>query len=95
MSPRGDSGWQSVDEPILVHTRFDSGGRVQPMAFVWDQRTWSVAEWGRQWLQPTERAAQYRCFLIRTASGDTFEIRLDLCTLAWRLRRTWLQPRCA
>jgi len=89
------SEWQFVDEPIMVQARFDDHGQVQPVAFVWRNRTRYIAEQGRQWEEGTDTDVRCRCFLVRTANGDTFELRLDVKTLHWRLHRARLQPQLA
>jgi hypothetical protein len=89
------SQYHIVDEPIMVQARFDVEGQPHPVAFVWRNRTRYIAERGRQWLEPAGSDARFHCFLVRAASGDTFELRLDLRTLVWRLHRAWVQPRSA
>ena len=89
------SQWQLVDEPIMVQARFDAQGRVWPVAFVWRNRTRYITEQGRQWVEGADSDAPCRCFLVRAANGDTFELRLELKTLRWWLHRAWLQPQLA
>ncbi|MBC8446785.1 MAG: hypothetical protein H8D78_03455 [Chloroflexi bacterium] len=84
--------WQFVDEPIMVQARFDAQGRTQPVAFVWRNRTRYVTDVGREWVDETNGDAPRRCFLVRAANGDTFELRLELKTLRWRLHRACFQP---
>ncbi|MDH7485055.1 MAG: hypothetical protein QHJ81_02130 [Anaerolineae bacterium] len=86
------TAWQFVDEPIVVQARFDAQGQVRPVAFVWRSRTRYITEWGRQWVEETGADAPRRCFLVQTASGDTFELQLELKTLRWWLHRACLQP---
>jgi len=86
--------WKFIDEPIVVQARFDHEGKVQPVSFVWRSHTRYIADLGRQWLDETGEAP-VRCFLVRTACGDTFELHLELPALRWVLHRAWIQPRAA
>jgi len=86
--------WKLVDEPVTVQARFDPEGRVHPVAFVWRDRTCHIADRGRQWLDETGEKP-VRCFLVRTACGDTFELHLELSALRWILHRAWIQPSAA
>jgi hypothetical protein len=87
--------WTLVDEPITVQARFDLEGGVQPVAFIWNGRTRYIADLGRQWLDDAGEASTARGFLVRSACGDTFELRLELPALRWLLHRAWIQPRAA
>ena len=89
------SQWQFVDEPVMVQARFNAQGRAQPVAFVWRNRTRYITDQGRDWVEEADSDAPCRCFLVQAANGDTFELRLELKTLCWRLHRAWLQPRSA
>ena len=89
------SEWQLVDEPIMVQARFDAQGRVWPVAFVWRNRTRYITDWGREWVEEADADTPCRCFLVQTANGDTFELRLELKTLRWRLHRASLRPQWA
>lgn len=77
-----------IDEPVLVQARFLPGGRVQPTAFGWRERTRYLAGLGRQWNEDAH-GQTWRCFLAQTASGDTVELRWQPITHEWRLWRAW------
>lgn len=89
------TAWKLVDEPIAVQARFDSQGQVQPVAFIWGGRTRYIADLGRQWLDDVGAGLTVRGFLVRSACGDTFELRLELPALRWVLHRAWIQPSAA
>ncbi len=78
-----------VGEPILVQARFPPDGGIQPTAFIWRNRTRYVASLGRQWEEEAE-GIRWRCYLVQSPNGDTFELRLDLARMAWVLARAWL-----
>jgi len=77
-----------VNEPIFVQARFLPDGQIQPVAFVWRGRTRYIADIGRQWSEEIE-GAHWRCYLVRTQTADTFELRLDLEAGRWVLARAW------
>ena len=77
-----------VDEPITVQVRFAPGGHVQPVAFVWRERTRYLAGLGRQWSETVD-GREWRCFLAQTASGDTVDLRWNRQSNEWRLHRAW------
>jgi hypothetical protein len=79
-----------VDEPILVQARFLPDGRVQPTAFIWRGRTRYIADLGRQWEEEKD-GITWRCYLARTPTSETFELRLDVTGGRWRLARAWQQ----
>ena len=66
-----------INEPILVQARFLPDGRVLPTAFIWRERTRYIADHGRQW-EETVDDMTWRCYLIRTPTGETFELRYAL-----------------
>jgi hypothetical protein len=80
-----------VGEPILVQARFLPEGGVQPAAFIWRNRTRYIAALGRQWEEETE-TAHWRCFMVQTPTGETFELRLDRAAMRWVLARAWINP---
>jgi hypothetical protein len=80
-----------VGEPILVQARFLPDGRVQPTAFIWHDRTRYVASLGREWSEEGGEA-RWRCYLVQTPNGETFELHLDLTAMRWILARAWLHP---
>lgn len=77
-----------VNEPILVQARFLADGRVQPTAFVWRERTRYIADWGRQWDEEAD-GVSWRCYLVRTPTQATFELRYAAARGQWLLARAW------
>ena len=66
-----------INEPILVQARFLPDGQVLPTAFIWRERTRYIADHGRQW-EETVDDTTWRCYLTRTPTGETFELRYAL-----------------
>jgi len=83
-----------INEPILVQARFRPDGTVQPTAFTWRERTRPITDWGRQWDELCD-GFQWRCYLVRTADGETFELRCAAATGRWLLHRAWLRNAAA
>ncbi|MCU0502228.1 MAG: DUF6504 family protein [Anaerolineae bacterium] len=79
-----------IDEPILVQARLLPDGGAQPTAFIWRERTYLIADWGRQW-QEEAGGAMWRCYLVRTPNLETFELRLNRAAGRWVLSRAWLK----
>jgi hypothetical protein len=77
-----------VHEPVLVQARFQPDGRMQPTAFIWQNRTRYISDLGRQW-QETSEGATWHCFLVQTPSLETFELRYDPSSGRWLLERAW------
>jgi hypothetical protein len=82
---------EDVGEPILVQARFLPAGGLQPTAFIWRNRTWRVAALGREWEEEAEET-RWRCYMVQTATGESFELRLDLAAMRWVLARAWVNP---
>jgi hypothetical protein len=87
---RGVTLPEYLDEPILVQARFLPEGGVQPAAFIWRNRTRYIAAVGRQWEEEVE-GTLWRCYMVQTPNGETFELRLDPAGMRWVLARTWLK----
>lgn len=77
-----------INEPILVQARFLADGGVQPTAFIWRNRTRYIADLGRQW-DETASGATWRCYLVRTPTQETFELRYSPAEGRWVLARAW------
>ncbi len=77
-----------INEPILVQARFLPEGRVQPTAFIWRERTRYIADWGREWREEAGGVA-WRCYLVRTPSLQTFELRFAPAEGRWVAWRMW------
>lgn len=86
---------QFIDEPVLVQARLLSDGAMRPDAFVWRGRAYAIADWGRQW-DETSEGTRWRCYLVRAADGETFELRCAPEAGRWLLHRAWPRaPRAA
>jgi hypothetical protein len=83
-----------INEPILVQARFLPDGQVLPTAFIWRQRTRYIADHGRHWEEVVEGIA-WRCYLVRTPTSETFELRCALAEGRWVLYRAWGAARAA
>ncbi|MDQ1300381.1 MAG: hypothetical protein QG637_298 [Chloroflexota bacterium] len=81
---------QFIDEPVLVQVRLPPAGGVRPVAFAWRERTRVIVDIGRQW-DETSDGVGWRCYLVRTANRETFELRFAAATGAWLLHRAWLR----
>jgi hypothetical protein len=77
-----------IDEPILVQARLLPDGGAQPTAFIWRERTYLIADWGRQW-QEDAGGAIWSYYLVRTSNLETFELRLNWAAGQWVLARVW------
>jgi hypothetical protein len=78
-----DNVWYG-NEPVMVEAHLLAGGKVQPTAFNWRGRRWSVAGLGRQWDE-----ADGRHVLVVTSDGSRFELCLATHARDWRLLRAW------
>jgi hypothetical protein len=78
-----------INEPILVQARFAADGAVTPTAFIWRQRTRYVTDWGRTW-EEQAGGVTWRCYLVRTAAADTFELCYAPAEGRWMLTRAWV-----
>ncbi len=83
---------QFIDEPVLVQVRLLPDGAVQPVAFVWRDRTRPIIDLGRQWDEMRD-GIQWRCYLARTEDRKTFELRFASATGRWLLHRAWLREK--
>ncbi len=77
-----------INEPILVQARFLADGGVQPTAFIWRNRTRYIADLGRQWAEPAG-GVTWRCYLVRTPTQETFDLRYAPAEGRWVLARAW------
>ena len=77
-----------INEPILVQARFLPEGGVQPTAFIWRSRTRYVSDLGRQW-QEDMGGYTWHCYLVRTPSGETFELRYAPAEGRWVAWKAW------
>ena len=77
-----------IVEPIRVQARFRPDGTVQPTAFIWRDRTRAIADWGRQWPEEAD-GVNWCCYLVRTPTLETFELRYAPVEGRWVLWRAW------
>ncbi len=82
---------QFIDDPVRVQTAIQSDGETLPVAFVWRTRLYAIADHGRRW-DEADAGVDWRCYLVRSPTGDTFELRCAADTGRWVLHRAWLQP---
>ncbi len=78
-----------VNEPVVVESRFLPGGEIEPTAFIWQGQTRRIVDHGRQW-QEEDGGQTWHCYLVRSASNETFELKLDPAGGRWVLGRAWL-----
>lgn len=72
------------EEPVAVEARFLPDGKIQPTAFTWRRRHWTVTGLGRQWDETDGRHV-----LVMTPDGSRFELCLIASQGSWRLLRAW------
>jgi len=70
-------------EAVEVEARFDTHGRVTPLKFVWEGRTYLVDSTGRRW-----EDAQGQHLLVMIPGGQVFELLFAPLERRWYLRRT-------
>jgi hypothetical protein len=78
-----------INEPVMVQARNRADGAFEPTAFLWRDRGVSIADWGREW-DAEDQGATWRCYLVRNATGETFELRYSAAEGRWLLCRAWL-----
>lgn len=77
-----------VDEPVVVQSDIRSQDQGRPAAFTWRGRPYEIVDWGREWDEEIA-GVTWRCYLVRTAVPDTFELRRNGTTGQWVLARAW------
>lgn len=85
------SEMEFINEPILVEARLLPDGQAQPIAFRWRNQVHRIVDTGRQWQEQADETT-WQCYLVRTADGSTFDLRLDEAGARWLLARAWLAP---
>jgi len=78
-----------INEPILVQASFLPDGRVLPTAFIWRERTRYLTDHGREWEEQAD-GITWRCYLVHTPPGDTFELRYAPAEGRWVVWKAWL-----
>lgn len=66
-------------ETIEVTARFDLEGRITPLQFTWQGRTYTIDSTGRRW----EDDARRRRFLVMAPVERVFELVFDPSDLRW------------
>ena len=74
------------DEVVTVEAHFLPDGKVQPIAFIWRGRRWSVTGVGRQWDDADGK------HVLVVSDGSRFELCLTSVQGNWRLLRAWERP---
>ena len=77
-----------IDEPVSVDVQVRSDGTATPLGFAWRSRRYRIESWGRQRTE-TKDSRTWRCYLVQTAGGETWELCRDMETAQWRLARHW------
>jgi hypothetical protein len=72
---------------LEVDARFHSDRRIEPVAFMLDGLWVEVVEVGRSWWEAPPDTAYH--VLVRTASGDRYQLGLSGRTLAWSIEARW------
>ncbi|HEX9780618.1 MAG TPA: hypothetical protein VGB20_05320 [bacterium] len=73
-----------VNDSIEVGAQFGTGG-LRPEWFVWQGRRRVIRQVTCAWREP-DGGVSHRCFAV-TDGVMTYELKLDLRTLRWRLTR--------
>ncbi len=77
-------------EPAAVEAHLRADGTVQPIAFTWRGRHWTVSGLGRQWDDDDGRHV-----LVITTDESRFELCLSSKSSGWVLLRAWVRPHLA
>ncbi len=80
--------------PTAVDAWRTPDGEVHVRAFTWRGALHIVAAAGRRW-QEENAEGIWRCVLVQTAAGDTFELRYQPASDRWLISGAWLRPRVA
>jgi len=81
-----------TDTPVAVEARFDVDGTITPLALAWRGQMLRISDVGRSWVAADGRL---RYWLVMVPARGTFELRLDMMTLRWRITRAWESPTLA
>lgn len=69
--------------PVNVDARFTAEGAIVPLAFTWNERTYTVAQQGRCWQDDDGR----HHFLVMTPVDEVWELLFDPDELQWFIVR--------
>ena len=78
---------QAAKELVEVEATFRANGEIAPRAFVWRGRRYDALEVGRSW-RDEDGGPVYRV-LVRTPTGDRFQLSLRGATLQWAVEACW------
>jgi hypothetical protein len=79
-----------IDETARVLTRIMPDGEVLPTSFVWRDKTRYVADVGRRWEERIQ-GQNVRCYLIKAADNNVYELRWNPGADEWTVHRAWLE----
>jgi hypothetical protein len=77
-----------IHEAVNVEAQLAGDGTLRPQAFTWQGRRYPIETWGRQESRE-EEGRTLRCYLVQTASSQTWELCHDEKRAQWTLTRHW------
>ena len=77
-----------INESVGVDVQMQPNETATPLGFAWRSRHYRIESWGRQAVE-TQDGHTWRCYLVQTAGGETWELCRDIDTAQWRIARRW------